>query len=320
VPRTREGARHVGRATRSGAVRQRTPDTRLVTLLHRLRWPVVITWLIAIVALNGLSSSLSKAANDTASAHLPAAAASTKVALLQQRHLGGQSQTDTAIVVAARDSGLTRADQAALGAARTAVAGCAGLVSGMAAPGPLQSSPDGKAAVSALASPGPSSGENIDDDAVRAVRSAIAGPLGKVGTGLAFAVTGSAAIYADGNAENQQTRLLLTAADHRGGHLAARLPVSCLVAAAAVRRDRRDRPGAGVSAWPGQRRPHRVHPVGRHPHRARLRRSERLRPAPRPPVPGGVPASHHDGGGDGDRAAPPPCRRSSPRPPPSPAR
>lgn len=58
---------------------------------------------------------------------------------------------------------------------------------------------------------GPSSGENIDDDAVRAVRSAIAGPLGKVGTGLAFAVTGSAAIYADGNAENQQTRLLLTA-------------------------------------------------------------------------------------------------------------
>jgi putative drug exporter of the RND superfamily len=181
-----------------------------VTLLRRLRWPVVIAWLLAIVALNGLSSSLSKATNDTASAYLPAAAASTKVALLQQAHLGGQSQTNTAIVVAARDSGLTPADQAALAAARTAVAGFVGLISGMAAPGPLQSSPDGKAAVFSVSITAPSSGENIDH-AVQAVRAAIAGPLGKAGTGLAFAVTGSAAIYADGNAKNQQTLLLLTA-------------------------------------------------------------------------------------------------------------
>ena len=181
-----------------------------MTLLRRLRWPVVIAWLLAIVALNGLSSSLSKATNDTASAYLPAAAASTKVALLQQAHLAGQSQNDTAIVVAARDSGLTPADQAALAAARTAVAGFAGLVSGMAAPGPLLSSPDGKAAVFSVSITGPSSGENIDD-AVHAVRAAIAGPLGKAGTGLAFAVTGSAAIYADGNAKHQQTLLLLTA-------------------------------------------------------------------------------------------------------------
>lgn len=199
-----------GRDTPSNRRRQRTPDNRLPTLLRRLRWPVVIAWLLAIVALNGLSSSLSKATNDTASAYLPAAAASTKVALLQQAHLGGQSQTDTAIVVAARDSGLTPADQAALAAARTAVAGFAGLVSGMAAPGPLQSSPDGKAAVFSVSITGPSSGKNIDD-AVRTVRAAIAGPLGKVGTGLAFAVTGSAAIYADGNAENQKILLLLTA-------------------------------------------------------------------------------------------------------------
>jgi predicted RND superfamily exporter protein len=35
--------------------------------------------------------------------------------------------------------------------------------------------------------------------------------LGKAGTGLAFAVTGSAAIYADGNARNQRTLLLFTA-------------------------------------------------------------------------------------------------------------
>jgi putative drug exporter of the RND superfamily len=198
------------RDTPSDRCRQWTPDNRLATLLRRLRWPAVIAWLLAIVALNGLSGSLSKATNDTASAYLPAAAASTKVALLQQAHLDGQSQTDTAIVVAARDSGLTPADQAALAAARTAVAGFAGLIPGMAAPGPLLSSPDGKAAVFSVSITGPSSGENIDD-AVQAVRAAIAGPLGKAGTGLAFAVTGSAAIYADGNAGNQRTLLLLTA-------------------------------------------------------------------------------------------------------------
>jgi putative drug exporter of the RND superfamily len=190
--------------------------SRTPKLLRRLRWPVVIAWLLSIVALNGLSGSLSQATDDTASAYLPAAAASTKVALLQQAHSGGRSQTDTAIVVATRNSGLTLADRAALGAARSAVAGSAGLVSGMAAPGPLLSSPDGKAAVFSISITAPSRGENTDRDAVQAVRAAIAGPLGQVGegqggAGLAFAVTGSAAIYADGDAENQQTLLLLTA-------------------------------------------------------------------------------------------------------------
>ena len=175
-------------------------------LLRRLRWPVVIAWLLAIVALNGLSSSLPTATDDTASAYLPAAATSTKVALLQQARSGG-----TAIVVAARNSGLTPADRAALGAARTAVAASARLVSGMAAPGKLLSSPDGKAAVFSISITAPSRGENTDRDAVQAVRTAIAGPLGKAGAGLAFAVTGSAAIYADATAANQQTFLLLTA-------------------------------------------------------------------------------------------------------------
>ncbi len=38
---------------------RRTPDDRFATVLRRLRWPVVIVWLLAIVLLNGLSSSLS---------------------------------------------------------------------------------------------------------------------------------------------------------------------------------------------------------------------------------------------------------------------
>jgi len=62
----------------------RTPDDRFATWLRRLRWPVVIVWILAIVALHGLSGSLSKVTNDGASAYLPASAASTKVVLLQQ--------------------------------------------------------------------------------------------------------------------------------------------------------------------------------------------------------------------------------------------
>src|SRR5580698_8030161 len=107
----------------------RTPDDRLATALRRLRWPVVIAWVVAIVLLDGLSGSLSKATNDGASAYLPASAASTKVVLLQQdaaeaaAHAGGQPQTNAAIVVFARDDGrLTPADQAAVASAHAAVA------------------------------------------------------------------------------------------------------------------------------------------------------------------------------------------------------
>ena len=123
----------------------RTPGDPLATALRRLRWPVVIVWIIAIVALNGLSSSLSKATNDAASAYLPASAASTKVVLLQQAAaratapVGGQPETDAAIVVFARDDGrLTPADQAVVAAARGAVAGMVGRVAGLAAPGAAQ--------------------------------------------------------------------------------------------------------------------------------------------------------------------------------------
>ena len=116
----------------------RTPGDRLATALRRLRWPVLIVWILAIVALNGLSSSLAKATNDGASAYLPASAASTKVVLLQQAaaqaaaRAGGRPETDTAIVVFARDDGrLTAADQAAIASARGAVAGLAGHIASL---------------------------------------------------------------------------------------------------------------------------------------------------------------------------------------------
>src|SRR5215469_18549867 len=87
-----------------------TPGDRFATALRRLRWPVVLAWIIAVVLLHGLSGSLSKVTNDGASAYLPASAASTKVALLQQDaaqvgvRAGGQAETNAAIVVFALDN------------------------------------------------------------------------------------------------------------------------------------------------------------------------------------------------------------------------
>ena len=201
--------------------RRGTPGTqgdRFATALRRLRWPVLIVWILAIVALNGLSSSLSKATNDGAAAYLPASAASTKVVLLEEAtaraeaRTGGQPETDAAIVVFARDNGrLTMADQAAVASARGAVAGLVGHVAGLTAPGAPQQSADGKAVAFTVNITGQAGSGTTDRDAVRAIRDAIAGPTARAPTGLAGAVTGSAAVNADTSAGNQQSVLLLTA-------------------------------------------------------------------------------------------------------------
>jgi RND superfamily putative drug exporter len=195
------------RARRRGA---RTPDDRFATWLRRLRWPVVIAWILAIAALYGLSGSLSKVTNDEASAYLPASAASTRVVLLQQAaaqaasRAGGQPQTNAAIAVFASSGPLTAADQAAIRSARTAVAGLAGHVAGLAAPSALHPSADGKAVAFSVNITGPVA-------AVQAIRAAIAKPAAAAGAGLVAAVTGPAAVEADTSSGHQQTTLLLTA-------------------------------------------------------------------------------------------------------------
>jgi RND superfamily putative drug exporter len=206
------------KTARTGRWAQRTPGDRLATVLRWLRWPVVILWLILIVALDPLSSSLSKVTNDSAAAYLPASAASTKVVLLQEAalqataHGATQPETNAAIVVFASDSDLTAADLAAVRSARTAVAGLAGHVAGLGAPGPAQPSADGKAVVFTANITGSAGAGGLDRDAVRAIRAAIAGPVRSAGAGLAAAVTGPAAVNADSTGGgNAQTELLLTA-------------------------------------------------------------------------------------------------------------
>ncbi|MGH3169362.1 MAG: MMPL family transporter, partial [Trebonia sp.] len=190
-------------------------NDRLATWLRRLRWPVVIVWVIAIVALNPLSSSLSKVTNDSASAYLPSTAASTKVAELQEA-AQGPATTDSAVVVFARSAGtpapaLTPSDLAVAASARAAVAGLEGHTAGLSAPGPVRPSADGEAATFSVNVTYAGSGGGADRDAVKAIRAAISGPVGSAHDGLLAEVTGSAGVTADTSGGNQQTALLLTA-------------------------------------------------------------------------------------------------------------
>ena len=188
---------------------------RLATWLRRLRWPMVIVWVIAIVLLEPLASGLSKVTDDTASAYLPASAASTRVAELQQaaQHGPGQPETDTAVVLFTRGNGLTAADLATVRTARAAVAGLAGHVRGLAAPGPPRRSADGQAdAFTADVTAPASNVTSIDTDAVRAIQRAVSGPASRAGPGLHATVTGSAALNAAGGISSKtQTKLLLAA-------------------------------------------------------------------------------------------------------------
>jgi RND superfamily putative drug exporter len=187
------------------------PGDRLAVWLRRLRWPVVLAWLIAIVALNHVAGSLSSVTNNTAEAYLPSSAPSTRVVELQQAAQHGHPDVDPAVVVFARDRGLTPGDLAAAASARAAVARV--RASGLGTPGPLRRSADGTAVLFvAQVTAAPDDQTAADTAAVRAVRAAVTGPARRAGDGLQVAVTGSAAVNADSGVSNSAlTTLRLTA-------------------------------------------------------------------------------------------------------------
>jgi putative drug exporter of the RND superfamily len=186
------------------ARRTRRPvsGSRFARTLRWLRWPVMIAWLIAVVFLFPLASSLSHVTNSTDAANLPASAPSTRVIALElqqaSRQGPGQPQTDTAFVVFARGKGLTAADMTAITSARAAVARLARQVSGLSAPGPAQRSADGQAAVFTANVTAPANSQaSADTAAVRAIRGVVGVPAGRPGDGLQVEVTGPAAVTAD---------------------------------------------------------------------------------------------------------------------------
>ncbi|WP_202238178.1 MMPL family transporter [Actinacidiphila reveromycinica] len=187
------------------------PADRLARTLRWARWLVLAIWLALVVVLNPLSDSLGGKTNDTAQANLPAKAASTKVAEIQDAATKGRPKTDQADVVLVRAAGLSAADSAAVTRARAAVADLVGKVPHLAKPDGVVASKDGKAAlfsvdVNALTK----DQSDADGDAVKAIRKAVAGPVKEAGDGLEVKVTGAAALSADGGIGDQNTLLLIS--------------------------------------------------------------------------------------------------------------
>lgn len=187
----------------SKAARERRPGpaTGFGRVLRRLRWPVVVLWVLAVVLLDPLASSLSSVADSTSSAYLSSSAQSTKVALLQQAaqdraHLPSNSQ---ALVVFARPGGLTAADDAAVSQAQEAVARVLGQANES---GTLRRSADGEAV--AFDATTRTTGQ------VAAIRQAVQSAAQGAGDNLQAEVTGSAGENAD-TGSGSQTTLLLTA-------------------------------------------------------------------------------------------------------------
>ena len=195
--------------------RRPRPDDRLGRMLRWLRWPAVIVWLFAIVALNPLASSLSNVTNSSASAYLQSTADSTRVVELEQaaQHQRGQPDVDQMIVVFARRSGLTAADKAAVASAHATVARLASTVRGLSAPGKPVPSADGTAVFFTATVTTPSASEYAyDSTAVRSIRRAVSAAASHAHDGLQAEVTGSAAITADSGVTNKTlTDLRLTA-------------------------------------------------------------------------------------------------------------
>jgi RND superfamily putative drug exporter len=185
-----------------------SPD-RLATALRRLRWPVVIAWIILVVVLSGPANGLSAVTNNGASAYLPPSAPSTRVAELQQAAPGASTDVDQAVVVFARSRGLTAGDLAAAAWARSAVARLGGRIG---SPGPLRRSADGQAAEFTANVTSRSATENsVDIGAVRAITRAAGTATARAANGLRADVTGSAAVTADTAVQGSSTLLLLRA-------------------------------------------------------------------------------------------------------------
>jgi RND superfamily putative drug exporter len=163
---------------------------------------VTIAWLLAVIFLFPLASSLSHVTNDSNAANLPASAPSTRVISLELQQAArrgpGQPQTDTAFVVFAHGKGLTAADMTAIASARAAVARLASQASGLSTPSPVLRSADGQAALFTANVTAPANGQaSADTAAVRAIRGVVGGPAGRAADGLQVEVTGSAAVTAD---------------------------------------------------------------------------------------------------------------------------
>jgi putative drug exporter of the RND superfamily len=186
--------------------------SRFAVILRRLRWPVVIVWILGFLALGSFAKHLSQVTDDSASAYLPPSAQSTRVVTLEQANQPGQKQqSNLAAVVFARSAGLTAKDLAAAAKARSDVQHLTSTVQGLTSPGKLQRSADGQLLYFTANISSPiHQVSSADKAAVKAIRQAADAASSQAGDGLQVAVTGQAAVNADGGSGSQSGLLLTT--------------------------------------------------------------------------------------------------------------
>jgi putative drug exporter of the RND superfamily len=185
---------------------------RLALWLRRLRWPVLLGWIVLVVLLSPTASGLTNALDNGVQAFLPSGAASTRVTEIQQTAASGAT-VDQATVVLVRPGGpsglpLSAAGLSAAAAARAAAARL--HVAGLSAPSALIPSRDGKAAeFTATETSQPTASSSRDTTAVKAIRQAVAGPA--AAADLQAEVTGPAAESADSGGTTNQSTILVRA-------------------------------------------------------------------------------------------------------------
>jgi RND superfamily putative drug exporter len=150
---------------------------------RRFAWLVLIGWVVVAAAVGPVANRIWGATSDDATAWLPGSAESTAVTAAKARFPTGD--TRPAIVVFARESGLTAADRAAIDADRARLAAA---FPGLGGAQPVPST-DGRAAMLTIALP-----TDAGSGVVRDLRSAAARDLPD---GLVVRTTGPAAAAAD---------------------------------------------------------------------------------------------------------------------------
>jgi putative drug exporter of the RND superfamily len=157
------------------------------------KWVVVGFWLVILVLAFPLSSKLTGAEKNDASAWLPASAESTAVLNAQDRFQS--PNVFSGVIVYSRDSGITPADRAKASVDASRFASVPGAVPGSIV-GPVKSA-DGKALATLIKVNVGSQGWSGAEKAVNSIR-AIAGPTTSA-NGLTYHVTGPLGVSSDSN-------------------------------------------------------------------------------------------------------------------------
>ena len=89
--------------------------------MRRLKWPVLVLWLIIIAVFGGLGGKLSGVEKNDASAYLPGKSEAAKVTNELENRPGGKSVPG--VMVYYRPGGLTAADNDSIDAAEAAAGG-----------------------------------------------------------------------------------------------------------------------------------------------------------------------------------------------------